>query len=510
MGKSRASSRATLAFVSNTPDRCYLGSSQSVRQASLTEIDNPGCAVVVLPDRELVFHQFDIQKDLTTDQLAEAVEIRMFQDAGLNPMLEYKTAYTRRASQQDVKMYTVGAIAASIGALENAVSPLTSRLSYVDAMLPTSTLPYALYNANILEPKRDVFVYFQREALVISIFDNGEFIYGKSQDFGIKKLLEAYIQLSGDRMDIGEFIKLLTSANKDDKDAEEQSETTLANLREALSNALFSVKNILLYAGRVSGVTNPDRVFVGTCEGVVEGLEDLAQEILEIEGHEFIFYTSFFSKNDKYVDQIAVLAMLEAQNLTNNLKPNPFNVTSLVRPGAFTERAGGKAVILIAASVIAALAWPLYYVGESLWFDHQAKKELADLGQSRAEFNALQAARVQLQAERDRLTAERQAALDKFNGSMDLLKNIHDKKVLSSPIAYALSQLYDRLTAQGVRVVEITTTGRDATAKIRARRDTQITALLERLARDNYDPQVAKITKVDEGAFSADLKVRLP
>ena len=500
-----------MAFVSSTPDKCYLGSSQSVRRASLSEIDGPGCVVVALPDRELVFHQFDIQKDLTREQLAEAVEIRMFQDAGLNPMLEYKTAYTQRASQQDVKMRTVGAIAASVGALENAVSPLISRLSYVDAMLPTSTLPYALYNANILEPKRDVFVYFQRDVLVISIFDNGEFIYGKSQDFGIKKLLEAYIQLSGDRMDIEEFIKLLISSGKEDKDTQEQSETTLANLREALSNALFSVKNILLYAGRVSGVTNPDRVFVGTSEGVVEGLEDLAQEILEIEGHEFLFYTSFFSKNDKYVDQIAVLSLLEAQNIANSFKTNPFNVTSLVRPGAFTERAGGRAVLLVAATVIAALAWPLYYVGESMWYNHLAKKELADLGQSRAEFNALQAARAQLLVERDRLTVEQLAALNKFNGSMDLLKNIHDKKVLSSPIAFALSKLYDKLTEQGVRVVEISTTGRDAEVMIRARRDTQITTLLERLAGEDYAPHLDSITKVpDEGVFSAKLKVRLP
>jgi hypothetical protein len=508
LAKSKLASRPRVAYLASAPDRCWTLYGDEVRQDDLAELENPGCTVVAFPDKELIFHQFELAKDMTSEQLAENVEVKVFQDAGLNPMLEYKTSFAQRISRQDERMWSIGAVAVSTGALEGVTAPLGGYASYIDAVVPASSLPYALYNANILEPKRDVFIYFQKDALIISIFDGGEYVYGKSQDHGIKKLMESYAQLSHARMEYEDFVSMLTSASaSEDK---EQNLRALADLREAISNALFGVKNILLYAGRIVGITSMDRLFIGTSEGVVPGLEDLAQELLEVEGHEFNFSTQFYAKSDQYVDQLAILTLLEANNIVSGLKVNPFNCTVKARPGAFFERAGGQAIGLVSASLLAAIAWPLYYLGWVQWYDFNANSQMKELRVSEAKFKGLEAEQARLTAEVAALEIDRQDKQTKLTDAQNLLVKIHEMRVLSQPAATGLAGLFERLSEANVRVESLEMSGRDTSAQIRAPRDTQITKLLGRLAEDNYLPALTKIVKGENGAFSAELKVRLP
>ncbi|GHV09349.1 hypothetical protein AGMMS50229_19360 [Campylobacterota bacterium] len=242
---------------------------------------------------------------------------------------------------------------------------------------------------------------------------------------------------------------------------------------------------------------------------MIPGLEELAQEILEIEGHDYIFHTSFFSSKDPYMDQIAMLALLEAENIDSGLTPNPFNVTAHKRPGTFTSRPAGKALLAIAAILIAAIAWPGYYYTKGFFHTQDVKVKLAALGQSKAEFNALIAARDQLRVQREALLKSYQEASDKFNTSKSLLGQIHEKRVVHKPIAQELAKVYAYLTEYDVRVTGVETKERDATIKLRAGNDTRITRLLEKLAAENYAPSMDRIAK-NETAFEADLKVRLP
>jgi hypothetical protein len=309
-------------------------------------------------------------------------------------------------------------------------------------------------------------------------------------------------------MEYEDFVAMLTSASaSEDK---EQNLHALADLREAISNALFGVKNILLYAARIAGITSMDRVFIGTCEGTVPGLEDLAQELLEVEGHEFLFYTPFYVKSDQYVDQIAVLTLLEADNIVKGYKPNPFNCTTKSRPGAFFSRGGGKAIALVAASLIIAIAWPMYYFSSAQLYSYWNVAEMARLNKSRTDFENLQQERERLTTEKAALEIKQQAAQTKLNDSKALLAKIHDMRVLAQPAATGLAGLFERLTEANVRLESISMKGRDTAAQIRAGRDTQITKLLERLAEDSYLPELRKIVKGENGAFSAELKVRLP
>jgi hypothetical protein len=508
VAKSKLASRQRIAFNSATPGKFWSLSGDEIRQDDISELDNAGYTLVTIPDKEFIFHQFDLQRDMVEEQLNEQVELKVFQDAGLNPMLEYKHAFTRRPSKQDERMWTIGASAISMGALESAAAPVVDHTPYIDAVVPVSTLPYALYNSNILDPKRDVFIYFHKDSLIISIFDNGEYVYGKSQDHGLKKLQESYSQLSHGRMEYEDFIALLTSAPSGED--QEHNLQVLSDMREAISNALYNVKNILLYAARVSGMNTPDRLFIGTSEGAVPGLEDLAQELLEIEGHEFVFYTHFFSKSDPYVDQLSIMALLEADNAVKGLQANPFNLTPKKRPGAFTSRAGGKAILLVAAALIAAIAWPLWYVVHSEYYIYKNKDELKKLNVHQREFDELQARKRQLEEERTKLIAEEADTKKKVDDSRALLNKIHEMRVLAQPAASNIAYLFDRINEAKVRTEEVTVKGKNATAKIRAGRDTQITALLKRLAEDNYQPELRKIEKLEGGSFNAELKVRFP
>lgn len=500
----------TVAFLATAPERAWVCTGTQPRNTALSDLQRSECVVAALEEREFVFHQFEIQRDLTADQLAESVEVKMFQDAGLNPMLEYKNAFSRRPSRQDNRMNFVNAVAASMGALESATDPLRGKTPYIDVIVPLTTLPYALYNAEILEKKRDVFIYFQKDALQIALFDNGEFVYGKSQDNGLRKLLEEYATLSRDRMEFADFVKLLLTASPGRAD-EEQNAQALSDLREVISTALFSVKNILLYAGRISGVGEYDRVFVGTQEGVVPGLEELAQELLEIEAHEFLFYTPFYLQGEPYMDQMAVLALLEGNNITAGLKPNPFNLSPYRRPGAFLKRPGGKLLLWIAASALTAALWPGYFLGQTLWYEYQTQQGLAQLGKSRVEFENLQARRSALIGERESLQNRLKEAEATFAGSVSLLQSVHDKRLLSSPVSTGLADLFGELSAAGVFVQTLTLQRREVMLVLSASRDTQLTGLLERLVGKRYAPELSRIEwRAENNRFMTDLKVRLP
>jgi hypothetical protein len=496
-----------VAYLASAPDRCWTLLGDEVRQDDLAELENPGCTVVAFPDKELIYHQFDAARDMTSEQLAENVEVKVFQDAGLNPMLEYKTSFTKRISRQDERSWTIGAIAVSTGALEEVTASLRAHASYIDSVVPTSSLPYALYNANLLEPKRDVFIYFQKESLIVSIFSDGEYVYGKSQDHGVKKLMESYAQLSHARMEYEDFVAMLTSASaSEDK---EQNLRALADLREAISNALFGVKNVLLYAARIVGLTSMDRVFIGTSEGPVPGLEDLAQELLEVEGHEFNFQTPFYSQTDQYVDQMAILTLLEADNIVNGLKANPFNCTVKARPGAFMSRPGGQAIALVSASVAVAILWPLYHFALSGWYDYKIKADMGELRSSEANFNRLEAEKKRLEAQVASLKISQQEKQVKLTNTKRLLEDINRKRQLLSA-AEGLSGLFERFKEFSVRVESVELDGRDTLIKIRTGRDTQITRLLERLVDNKYYPSLQKIVKGESGVYTAELKVRLP
>jgi Tfp pilus assembly protein PilN len=497
-----------VAYLASAPDRCWTLQGDEVRQDDLAELENPGCTVVAFPDKELIFHQFDAVRDMTSEQLAENVEVKVFQDAGLNPMLEYKTSFTKRISRQDERSWTIGAVAVSTGALEEVTASLRTHVNYIDAVVPTSSLPYALYNAGLLEPKRDVFIYFQKDTLLVSIFSDGEYVYGKSQDHGVKKLMESYAQLSHARMEYEDFVAMLTSASaSEDK---EQNLRALADLREAISNALFGVKNVLLYAARIAGITNMDRVFIGTSEGVVPGLEDLAQELLEVEGHDFNFHTPFYSQSDQYVDQTAILTLLEADNIVNGLKANPFNCTINSRPGAFLSRPGGQGVALVSASLAVAIIWPLYHFAWAGWYDFKIQADMIELRQSEAKFNQLEADKKRLEQEVADLGLKRDERQAKLNESKNMLDKIRDMR-RAKTAATGLANLFERLKEFSVRIESIDMTGRDTTVQIRTGRDTQITQLLRQLVESDYTPSLHKIVKSEEsGAFTAELKVRLP
>lgn len=484
----------------------YESDGLSSNTIDIGETARPKSTVVVLPDRDFVFHNFEIQRDLTREQLAETVEIRMFQDAGLNPMLEYKNSFACRDSKQDDRMKAVNAVAVSYGAIESATEKLKAKISYIDAILPTSTLPYALYNAEILEKKRDVFIYFQKEALVVSIFDNGEFVYGKTQDNGLRKLLESYAILSGKRVEFDDFVKILLTI--DELDGEEDRQL-LIDIREVLSSSLLGIKNILLYASRVSGLNEFDRIIIGSTIGTISGLDLLAQELFEIETHEFNFYTDFYTKGSAYMDQVALLALLEANNIANELPANPYNCTIYRRPGAFLTRKGGKILAFMSAAVFVVLLLPAYYQAQIFYYDYRASHALEEIGKSKAEFEANAMQRDLLIKEREDLNKQLQDATDQYGFAKAQLDEIHKRRTINKPVATNLAAIFADIESANLQITALDLKSRELNLKLISDQDTKITALLNTLVDKGYITSLNIITQDDKKLYEAELKVRL-
>ncbi|MCV6607620.1 MAG: hypothetical protein OIF32_05365, partial [Campylobacterales bacterium] len=177
---------------------------------SLEETNRSSYCTGVLPDKDFISFNFDLTKDIATSEgMDDSVEIKMYQDAGLNPLLEYNIVYNYTESKIDPTMVNVQAFAISLNGLKTNLEPYIKRFGYIDVAVPSETLPYALYNSNTLDLQNDIFVYFEKETLLISIFSNGEFIYSKEADFGLKKIVDNFTAMTGEQIKYDDFIDIL-------------------------------------------------------------------------------------------------------------------------------------------------------------------------------------------------------------------------------------------------------------------------------------------------------------
>lgn len=492
----------------------FIASSGSVYESdgvALRAIDKerlvaPKHLIAVIPERDFILHSFDVPREIGIDKLPETVEIRMFQDAGLNPMIDYENAFSYRDSRQDGRMYSVTAVAISTGSIESGVAKIKDKVSYIDSILPASSLPCALYNAEILEKKKDVFIYFQKDSLVISIFDNGEMVYGKSQDGGLAKIHETYVATSGVKSDYDSFVKMLVKQH--DRFSEEEEED-VPDLRDIFISSLSNVKNILLYTSRVAGLNDIDRVFIGSYAGVVYKLSDLAYEMLEIEAHNFNFYTDFHTKGEAYLDQTVLLALLEGQNQINGLPHNPYNVSIYKRPGKLLTRKGGKALFLVVATTIISLLFPLYYQVQIWGYEGKTKQALSEIGKSKAEFEASMALKEALTAQKNKLEERKIEVEQEYLNRKSELREIYKIRTKSKTVATNLLPVFESVVKSNLLIKSFSLNVQDLNMNIVSAEDTRITTLLNSLVGAGYYSELHEILQDEHGNFTADMKVRL-
>jgi hypothetical protein len=434
--------------------------------------------VASFSDKEIVSYTFDVEKGLSQDKLDDSVEIKMFQDAGLNHLIEYHIVYSYRDSLIDAKKVTVTAFAITSSYFNSEFANFLTKCQYIDTILPHSTLPYALYNADILEKKSDVFVYFKDNDLMISIFYEGEYVYSKNSHYGLKQLHEQFVRNNNEGVMFETFIKAIIQKGVDESLYNSTDEVHIQDLTPLFERVLGEISTVLNYAKRISGISAYDRIFIGSIYGVVPKLADFSKQILLIQTDDFNFTTQFYSPKDSYIDQNIVLLSLEALNVLSNKKANPFNLTIFKRPPRFYKRDSGKFIFLTFFAFVASMAYPLYLVSDINYKNYQLNFAIQNLNISKGEFLRLKNIEEKIKQDKKKYTQMLNEKQKKLKQRVDLLENILDKKTKISSKIPILNTIFSQISKNNVIIKKLNIDKNKFIISVLSKNDRNFTKLL--------------------------------
>ena len=301
---------------------------------------------------DVILHSFKVPESMSDDELRTNVEIKMYEDAGLDLQKKYKINYIRKELDFEDSVL-IEAFAIEVDKITESLSSVLEKTKHIDFL----ALPFlsftTLYKNKIIEAKNDLFVYMDEHESFLSIYKDGKYLSTKSLmnlKEMVKKLGVAGVDINVEALKEHLFTKGL------DASAYERGETTLFNELESIfASILTKINDIVVYNRSVFGFEKVDRIFLSMENGRLKGAREFIQNfgMSEVEVRDFNIFRnkeegSFFEKivtsyiYDKY----------ESKDFRHNL-------TIFKREPAFYKKESSK-VIVVALSII---LLSLLYVG---------------------------------------------------------------------------------------------------------------------------------------------------
>ena len=280
---------------------------------------------------DIVVYSFKIPKTTMNDDLNSLVEIKMYEEAGLDVNQLYKITYIIKELDFD-EMSLIEAFAIEIDTLKEVFQKAIKKVKYIDCL----ALPFfsytTFYTNKILIPKNDVFVYIGDNEAFLSFYKDGSYISTKS----ILSLNEIIKKLNAQDIEINlEKLKeiLLDKGLKQELYEKIDSEFFIS-LESIFSDILTKINNVAIHNRSVFDFDGIDRIFFSTRDGRVKGLKEFAinfgfkeAEILDFnifrEKHtsDFLGHVVASYGFDKYIQKS------DLQNVTIFKKPPSFLTT---------------------------------------------------------------------------------------------------------------------------------------------------------------------------------------
>lgn len=499
-----------LASASKTSDKVLLFDGQGVTKVAIDEAPRTAKVAVDFSDKELISYNFDVSKDLSSEEMQETIEIKMFQEAGLNPMLSYKIVHNLSESRVDTSKYNVQAYAIATNAIERESTKYTDKLGFIDLILPTTALPGALYRTSLLESRNDVFVYFVKSAAFLSIYVDAKLVYGKVIDVGFGKLYDVFLKSTGEKMGFDDFVSMMIKkgVKKDNYDFEDK--RFAIDFTNIINNAILKINNVLDYATRMFMIESYSRVFVGSKYGLIPGITELFNEATQVEAKDYIFYTKFFTNRDDYIDQRENLLLLELDLIEQKSDDvSSFNVSLNRRASSFMKRKSGLFIFFMANIVFLAFIVPFAIYANAWYYNILFNKKVQELKLSQTEFERFKHKERELRMEKGRLEGKLERATATYKKNRDLLDNLRNKRVNKVRVILFINNVFSIMSKFNVKIVNLIYKNKAATLFLEGKSQEDITALTKALVANGYTVHLESIElsrRIYKGTIKVEVK----
>lgn len=301
---------------------------------------------------DIIIHSFKASSALSELELQTMVEIKTYEEAGLDLQKQYKIIYIKKELEfSDTVLIEVFAIEQT--KTKAMLHEVLKNVKYIDFL----ALPFlsftTLYTHKILAPKNDLFVHMSNNEAFLALYKDGHYVSTKSilnfEDM-LKRLKREEVDLSLESLQ-----KLLVEKGLDEASYDEQDRNLFTALQIVFSEVFTKINDIVMHNRNVFGFDTIDRIFMNAGNTRIKGLRAflLSFGYTDTSVHDFKLFKNCASDN-----LLGCIVTSYAWDQINT--ENTHNITFLIRPPAFLKTQFGKLVLFFIASVLLASLYPLY------------------------------------------------------------------------------------------------------------------------------------------------------
>ncbi len=426
--------------------------------------------------KDIISSTVDISRSISGEDLRDAIEIKAYDELGLDSGAEYSIFYFE-SQKQDADDRIFNVVAVDKASLYDIFADVKD-IKYVDYITTAPFLFKSLYTKSILEPTgTDCFVYFHKDDAHVTIYQDGEYIFSKSIRYSLKVISDTFSKELGKHIDESEFFDMLSKTGLQNKN-----NTYQQQLMKLFGEVFVYINDVILYAKRAYNLDKIDQIYLGTELGYVAGLEEFCHNYVNIPTKKLDLKVAK-NASEFEVDPMHSLLALSAQEFLDGAIDEDLNISIFRKPPPFKNRPSGKLVQIAAATLVLSMAYPTYqFVYDTMFLQNDLKTFNEDYKQKSTEANTRKSAFASVQKDKKAIESK----LDGKNKELDfrtkLLHEIYAKKVSYPMKAEVLTDLFSKVTKHKGKVTNVENLGNDMLVTIKSKKDKDITELLTELA----------------------------
>ncbi len=300
---------------------------------------------------ELITHSFKIHSTISKEDLDVQVELKMYEDAGLDTNKKYKISYIKKKLDYE-DSFIVEVFAIELEKIKQKLNFVLEKTKYIDFLAIPNLSFSTLYQNKILASKKDIFVYIDDNEAFLTIFKDGVYIASSS----MPTLNEITKQINEEKFDIDSLKTVLKDKGLDKSSYDEDELPLYEKLHSAFSDIFYKINNIAMHNRSIFGFDEIERIFITTNEGRIKGLREFIVSIglSKVELRDFNLFKEK-SKNNFFEKVVATYIFDKFQ-----IKDNSENLTFFEKSPPWYKNSTNKLILFIVLVILLFGSFPLY------------------------------------------------------------------------------------------------------------------------------------------------------
>lgn len=443
--------------------------------------------------KDVIIETVTISVNIPQEDLRSVIELKIFEELDLDPTIEYTIDFLEIPSSHPEKERKFLVFITENKILEETYQKFIKEFRHINHIVPLPLLFRTLYTHNILDSQEiHVFIYFHKSDAVLALYMKGYLIYAKALRYSFMEIAERLSELTGQNVSVDSVEETIYKYGLKLNDLD-----LLQHYMQVFSEIFMHINDILIYIKRAYKIDIIDKLFISSYMGPIKGIEEYAQTYLAQESYDFTLFDYGVESEEDILDDFIYLLALTALDIQQKYIVYP-NLSIYRPPLPLLKRPSGKLLLISAASVVTALAFPIYQLllGYKYQFDaHLLEKRYQSIHQERI---ALEAQIKNLQNQIAQKEKQVQHERELLNKKMALLNRVYDKKVNYLMKGKTIADLSQKLVQFKIHALEIDNNATHFDLNVTANSDKYITSFVRHLSeKTSYYVVLDSIEKVD-------------